>query len=99
MDGLQLTRNYFPSSARAQQAVIAAASVAPVIAMTNNNMHLKMIETKLQDEGLQTVDAKIAVHEAKQRALQGLFKTLLHQLMTAQIRVNRLNVDTSEVKA
>lgn len=46
---------------------------------------------------LQTVDAKIAVHEAKQRALQDLFKTLLHQLMTAQLRVNHLDIDTSEV--
>jgi type I restriction enzyme S subunit len=46
---------------------------------------------------LQTVDEKIAVHEAKQRDLQDLFKTLLHQLMTAQIRVNRLDIDTSKV--
>jgi len=47
---------------------------------------------------LQTVDAKIAVHEAKQRALQNLFKTLLHQLMTAQLRVNHLDIDTSGVE-
>jgi type I restriction enzyme S subunit len=47
---------------------------------------------------LQTVDAKIAVHEAKQRALQGLFKTLLHQLMTAQLRVNHLDIDASETE-
>ncbi len=45
---------------------------------------------------LQSVDAKIAVHEAKQRALKDLFKTLLHQLMTAQLRVNHLDIDTSE---
>lgn len=42
---------------------------------------------------LRTVDEKIAVHEAKQRALQDLFKTLLHQLMTAQLRVNHLDID------
>lgn len=47
---------------------------------------------------LQTVDAKIAVHEAKQRALQDLFKTLLHQLMTAQLRVNHLDIDVSETE-
>ena len=52
---------------------------------------------KIEAGVLQTVDAKIAVHEAKQRALQDLFKTLLHQLMTAQLRVNHLDIDTSEV--
>jgi type I restriction enzyme S subunit len=41
---------------------------------------------------LQTVDAKIAVHEAMQRALQDLFKTLLHQLMTAEVRVDHLEL-------
>ena len=29
----------------------------------------------------------------KRRALAGLFSTLLHQLMTAQIRVNDLDLD------
>ena len=48
---------------------------------------------------LQTVDRKIEVHEARKRALQNLFKTMLHKLMTAQIRVNDLDIDTSDVEA
>lgn len=46
---------------------------------------------------LQTIDRKISVHERKRRGLGDLFQTLLHQLMTAQIRVHRLDIDTSEV--
>jgi len=46
---------------------------------------------------LQTVDRKIDIHESKKRSLQDLFKTTLHKLMTAQIRVKDLDIDTSEV--
>lgn len=46
---------------------------------------------------LQTLDRKIALHEKKRAALQDLFQTLLHQLMTARIRVHELDIDTSEV--
>ena len=35
---------------------------------------------------LQTVDGKIDAHEAKQRSLQDLFKTMLNGLMTGKIR-------------
>ncbi len=48
---------------------------------------------------LQTVDRKIDIHESKKRSLQDLFKTTLHKLMTAQIRVNDSDLDTSEVNA
>lgn len=48
---------------------------------------------------LQTLDRKLALHEKKRAALQDLFKTLLHQLMTARIRVHELEIDTSEVAA
>ena len=48
---------------------------------------------------LDTLDRKIIVHDAKQRAWQDLFKTMLHKLMTAQIRVNDLDIDTRELEA
>jgi type I restriction enzyme, S subunit len=48
---------------------------------------------------LQTIDQKISVHERKRATLQELFKTLLHQLMTGQIRVHELDIDMSEVAA
>ena len=48
---------------------------------------------------LQAVDRKISVHERKRAALSDLFQTLLNQLMTAEIRVDKLDIDTSEVTA
>jgi type I restriction enzyme S subunit len=47
---------------------------------------------------LQTLDRKIALHVKKRAALNDLFKTLLHLLMTAQIRVHKLEIDVSEVR-
>lgn len=48
---------------------------------------------------LAAIDAKIEIHERKRATLQELFQTMLHQLMTAQIRVTELDIDTSEVAA
>lgn len=46
---------------------------------------------------LATIDRKLAHHQQKRAALNALFQTTLHQLMTAQIRVADLDIDTSEV--
>lgn len=46
---------------------------------------------------LATLDRKLAHHRAKRAALDALFQTTLHQLMTGQIRVASLDIDTSEV--
>lgn len=48
---------------------------------------------------LHTIDRKISVHERRRSALSDLFLTLLSQLMTAQIRVDKLDIDTREVTA
>jgi type I restriction enzyme S subunit len=48
-------------------------------------------------EILQTVDRKIDIHQRKREALQELFKTLLHRLMSGAPRVTDLDIDTSEV--
>lgn len=45
---------------------------------------------------LQTVDDKINTHEAKQRTLQDLFKTMLNKLMTGQIPVAGLDIAAHE---
>lgn len=42
---------------------------------------------------LLAIDEKIQMEENKKKALEELFKTLLHNLMTAKIRVNNLEVD------
>lgn len=46
---------------------------------------------------LATIDRKLAHHRAKRAALDALFQTTLHQLMTAQVRVTDLDIDISEV--
>jgi len=42
---------------------------------------------------LQTVDVKIITHRRAMKVLSVLFRTLLHQLMIAEIRVNDLNLE------
>jgi len=42
---------------------------------------------------LATIDAKLAHHRRKHATLSALFRTLLHQLMTAQLRVHDLDLD------
>jgi type I restriction enzyme, S subunit len=46
---------------------------------------------------LDLVERKLELHETKHAALTDLFRTLLHQLMTAQIRVDDLNVGEVEI--
>ena len=41
---------------------------------------------------LSAIDAKIEAEENRKQALEELFKTLLHNLMTAKIRVNNLEI-------
>jgi type I restriction enzyme S subunit len=48
---------------------------------------------------LQTIDRKISVHERKRGVLQELFQTMLHELMSGEIRVADLDIDVSEIKA
>ncbi len=46
---------------------------------------------------LATIDRKLAHHQRKRAALNDLFQTTLHQLMTAQLRVADLDIDTTAV--
>ena len=48
---------------------------------------------------MKSLDEKFAAHESKKSALQDLFKTMLNQLMTGAVRVNDIDIDTSEVEA
>ncbi|MBF0399094.1 MAG: restriction endonuclease subunit S [Desulfobacterales bacterium] len=45
---------------------------------------------------LSTIDQKITLHTSKKRKLEELFRTLLHQLMTAEIRVNDMDLSFLE---
>ena len=44
-------------------------------------------------EALGILNAKLMLHQTKHAALTALFRTLLHQLMTAQIRVDKLDIE------
>ena len=46
---------------------------------------------------LSAIDEKIEAEENKKKALEDLFNTLLHNLMTAKIRVNHLDLDKAEL--
>lgn len=48
---------------------------------------------------LRCVDRKIAIHERKRMTFQELFRTLLHQLMTGEIRVTDLAIDLREIQS
>jgi type I restriction enzyme S subunit len=43
------------------------------------------------------LDRKEKAHELKKKSLSDLFRTLLHQLMTAQIRVNDIYIGEREL--
>ena len=45
---------------------------------------------------MSTIDRKLTLHQGKHAALTALFRTLLHQLMTAQIRVHDLDLPKLE---
>jgi len=71
------------------------------VSITNINQGLlqdilcPMPSIKEQDEiadAVDQIDRKIALHKAKKAKLEDLFRTLLHQLMTAQLRVHALDL-------
>lgn len=48
---------------------------------------------------LRKIDAALRIHERRRAALSDLFGTLLNKLMTGEIRVDDLEIDTSAVEA
>jgi type I restriction enzyme, S subunit len=40
-------------------------------------------------EALEAVESKISIHKSRKRLFQDIFRTILHELMTAKIRVNQ----------
>jgi type I restriction enzyme S subunit len=55
------------------------------------------IQTKIAN-CLDSTEQKMAIHRRKHVALTALFRTLLYQLMTAQLRVNDLDLPELEIK-
>jgi len=67
-------------------------------AVTDNQLRAQLVPLPSIDEQqeiaecLETIDEKIWSHEQKRILFTNLFRTLLHQLMTAEIRVNDLDL-------
>ena len=58
-----------------------------------SNFMIPLPGRKTQNEiatALETVETKLEQHQRKHATLTALFRTLLHQLMTAQLRVHEL---------
>ena len=66
--------------------------------LNRNTVHAERVAFPPEDEQtdignhLLAVEKKVAVHERKLKALSDLFKTLLHKLMTAEIRVHDIDL-------
>jgi type I restriction enzyme S subunit len=56
-------------------------------------------EQKVIASALDAVDVKLKAHERAAGSLRSLFRTLLHQLMTAQIRVHDLDLSALDIFA
>lgn len=73
-------------------------------AITDKQLKAQAIQFPKLDEQcniasiLFAIDKKLSLQEFKKSALQDLFKTILNKLMTGKIRVNDLDIDTSEVE-
>jgi len=48
-------------------------------------------------EALEAVESKISIHESRKRSFQDLFRTLLHELMTAKTRVHEIEIGKDTV--
>ena len=90
---------YFSVSPMGKQSLIARSKTTTMTTINQEGLAgfllpLPNVSTQQQiAEILSTIDAKIEAEENKKNALEGLFKTLLHDLMTAKIRANNLPLE------
>ena len=56
-----------------------------LIPLPKKSEQMEIVKTGLQ------IDKKIFMHESKKKTLSDLFKTMLHELMTGQRRVNEID--------
>jgi type I restriction enzyme S subunit len=72
--------------------------------LNRNTVHAELVAYPQNEEQaeigriLKTVEDKGRLHESKHAALAALFRTLLHKLMTAQLRVHDLDLSELEIK-
>jgi type I restriction enzyme S subunit len=91
--------NWDESQVRLKSIASRAVSQSNISATRLRGFPIPVPLTQEQDEIVEKVDGidrKIALHRCKHSALTDLFRTLLHQLMTAQIRVHDLDLSGLE---
>lgn len=87
-----------------QIAQATAKNAQPKLALTRIEQLLVPIPSTLNEQReisdiLDTIDRKIALHKRKRAVLESLFKSLLHKLMTGEIRVSDLNLAALDAQA
>ena len=90
---------FFNTPAGKRQAVAAKHGLAQqhlnVAAVKRTQIPVPSLEEQTEiDAAMATVQRKLALIESRKIALTSLFRTLLHQLMTAQLRVSDLDVES-----
>ena len=86
--------NWDETQARLKSIATRAVSQSNISATRLRGFSVPIPQPEEQDEIVDRVDCldrKLEYHDRKKRLLEDLFRTLLHQLMMAQIRVNSLN--------
>jgi len=93
---------YLTQRERFVKQLAAIESGASYPAVTDRQVKTQLVPLPSEQEQLEIAaileasDVKIRMHASKKRTLEDLFHTLLHQLMTAQIRVNDIKLSLSE---
>jgi type I restriction enzyme S subunit len=87
--------NWNETQVRLKSIATRAVSQSNISASRLRGFPVPVPSTEEQDKIVSNVDCldrKLAVHRRKHAALTALFRTLLHQLMTAQIRIHDLDL-------
>ena len=87
--------NWDETQVRLKSIATRAVSQSNISATRLRGFRVPVPSPKEQDEivsNIDCLDRKFAVHRRKYAALTALFRSLLHQLMTAQLRVHNLNL-------
>jgi type I restriction enzyme S subunit len=83
---------YFQSEISSNILVAAQGNISP---KRMEKIKVGLPEPSVQEEiasSLEALDRKVACSQAKRTALQDLFRTLLHELMTAKTRVHKIEI-------
>ncbi len=92
--------NWGETQARLKSIATRAVSQSNISATRLRGFPVPVPSPEEQDEIIANVDGldrKLTVHQRKHAALTALFRTLLHQLMTAQVRVHNRDLPELEV--